>query len=206
MVEQLLLTLLSAVIGGFVGTLISSSLPKLLFGPRIKIVGIEPHGFAWRLIVVNIGRTAATNAVGRITIRPIDQGDVIGTREEILEARKQRVPGSDWRTSIDAHLRAEEWQLGIEQEHVLWATSPGEAIHLTTLNPNLPERLVIACSKGAWVDISSEHAQTKRARLKLDSTKMYYGEVTVGAENSAPSKPFCFQIRLGEGETAVVEP
>ncbi len=178
-------------------------LPKLLFDPRIKIVGIDYHGFATRLVVVNTGRTAATDAVGRITIRPIGQGDISGTRAEIAEARKTASPDDDWRRTINAHLRAEDWQTGIEMEHVFWAAA--DQVRLD-INPKLSERLVIAYSEGAWVDIPSEHLNIKRARLVLDESKIYYGEVVVGASNCNVSKPFRFQIRLASNKVAIVEP
>jgi len=202
--EQLLLILFSAIAGGFVGTLISLFLPKFLFDPKIKITGIEKHGFVFRLTVINKGRTCAENALGRIIIRPIKQGDIVGTREEIYAARKKKSPNEDWRKTIDAWLKADDWALGIETEHCYWARQPNQA--QLNLNPYLSERLIIAYSEGAWVDIASETTHTKRARLALDPSKIYYGEVVISAANAMPSKPFRFQIKLGVDSKAVIEP
>ncbi|OIO87504.1 MAG: hypothetical protein AUK02_05105 [Anaerolineae bacterium CG2_30_58_95] len=203
MINQLLLTFISAMIGGFVGMIFSLFLPRLIFNPRIKIVGLDFHGHVVRLIVVNKGRTAATDAVGRMTIRPIGQGDIIGTRAEIMKARKTASPDDDWRKTVNAHLRSEDWQLGIEMEHTFWAASGKARLNI---NPELPERLVIAYSEGAWVDIPSEDTYVKRTRLKLSESKIFYGEVVIGAANCRLSKPFYFQISLGPNQIATVEP
>ncbi len=202
--EQLLLILFSAITGGFIGTLISLFLPKLFFDPKINIMGIEKHGFVFRLIVVNKGRTCAENALGRIIIRPIKEGDIIGTREEIYAARKKKSPNDDWRKTKDAWLKADDWKLGIESEYCYWARQPNQAHQ--NLNPNLSERLIFAHSEGAWVNIASENPHTKRACLALDSSKIYYCEVVIGAANAMPSKPFRFQIKLGADNKAIVEP
>lgn len=206
MLDQLFVIFLSAVIGGFVGTLISTFLPKLLFDPRIEIVDIVVHNNGWGLIVLNKGRTAATNAIGRITIRPIKEDCILGSREEIFAARQGALP-DDWRRSINAHLRTEDWETGIETEHSHWAASTSkENAHIRTINPGLPERLVLAQSESHWVDIPSEHTDIKRARLKLDDSDVYYGEVVIGASNSRLSKPFRFTIKLGQNGRAHIEP
>lgn len=202
--DPLLSILFSAIIGGFIGTLISLFLPKLFFDPRIKIMGIEKHGFTFGLIVINKGRTCAENALGRIIIRPIKQGDIVGTREEIYAARKKKPLNDDWRVTKDAWMKADDWALGIENGDCYWARLPNQA--QLNLNPNLPERLVIAHSEGAWINIASETPQTKRARLALDPSKIYYCEVIIGAANAMPSKPFRFQIKLGIDNRAIVEP
>ena len=194
--------LLIALIGGFFGALFVTYLPRLLFAPRLHAVDMDYHSFQYRLIVVNTGRMAAVNAVGRITIRPINQGDVVGTYAEVFEARKHQL-SEDWRQSVDAYLRTEDWQVGIEAEPVHWATAPNQM--RLTINPSFPERLIIAHSDGPHVDIPSENRRKKRARLALDSAKAYYGEVVVSAENSAPSKPFRFRIELGPDGTAIIE-
>lgn len=70
--------ILSALVGAFFGALSSTLVPRWLLGPRLTIVGIDCHGSRWRLRVVNKGFTAATNAVGRLTVSTIQEGDLIG--------------------------------------------------------------------------------------------------------------------------------
>jgi hypothetical protein len=201
--DQLLSTFFSAVIGGFVGMFFSLFLPRFLFDPRIKITGISQHGHVFRLTVVNKGRTAANDAVGRLTIRPIGKDDIGVTKEQVIEARKTASVNDDWRKTSNSHLRAEDWELGIEMENLFWAGSGG--MH-HKLNPELPEALVVGYSEGEWIDIASEHTNIKRTRLILDKDKVYFGEVVIGASNCRPSKPFRFQIFLAENKMASMKP
>jgi hypothetical protein len=85
-------------------------------------------------------------------------------------------------------------KIGIEAEHVFWAANPNLTQH--NVNPNLPERLIIAYSDGPWIDIASETPKIRRARLKLTSDDTYFGKIVVGAENCNPTKPFRFKIIL----------
>jgi hypothetical protein len=113
-IAWLVLTFVAALIGGAVGMFFSLFLPRYLFDPRISITGIDLHGAAIRVIVVNQGRSAASSAVGRITIRPLREGDIEGTRAEVQEARRTSSAPEDWRRSRNAHLRSEDWRTGIE--------------------------------------------------------------------------------------------
>jgi hypothetical protein len=203
MTDQLPLSFVSALIGGMVGMFFSLFLPRWLFDPRLKIEGLDTHGHAVRLIVVNRGKTAATNAVGRLTIRPIREVDIDGTRADVVEARKTASDGDDWRHTRNAHLRSEDWQTGIEMEHSFWAVTGSARLDM---NPALPERLVIGNSDGPWIDIPSEDTSVKRTRLRLDESRVFYGEVVVGAANCQPSRPYRFRVRLGPNKTAMVEP
>jgi len=199
----LVLTFVAALIGGAVGMFFSLFLPRYLFDPRISIEGIDLHGPAIRVIVVNQGRSAASSAVGRITIRPIREGDIEGTRAEVQEARRASSAPEDWRRTRNAHLRSEDWRTGIEMEHVFWAGAGSPRIDM---NPHLPERLVIGNSEGSWIDIASEETSVKRTRLKLDGERVFYGEIVVGAANCRPSAPYRVAISLGPGGTAIMEP
>jgi hypothetical protein len=207
--EQITLILISAVLGGLLGTLFSVYIPRLLFNPRVKIIGIDYHfSFdSYNLIVLNKGKTVALNAVGRITIRPIRQGSLISNRTNSIKKRdhseNQQVI-KDWRENNESWLGKNDWKVGIEVEHVYWATYPNSA--KMNLNPSVPERLAIAHSEGKWINIASESFGIKRARLALNSGQTYYGEVIVAAENCQPSRPFRFKIILGDNGKAVIEP
>ena len=200
MADQYLLALVSAVIGGFVGALFAAYVPRFLNGPRLTIAGIElqPSSDTFNLVVRNRDATAALNAVGRITIRPIGPDSIAIGRDQALEARK-RTEGdwtkqSYWRKTLDSFLYADDWRIGIEAEHVFWATHPNPVS--ANVTPGLPERLLIGYSSGQWVDIATETPKIRRARLKLAPDTGDIGEVVVGAENRAPAKPYRFQISL----------
>ncbi len=201
--EQLLTSFFSAMIGGLVGMFFSLFLPRLLFDPRLRIESISKHGHVFRLIIVNYGRTAANDAIGRVTIRPIEKDDIGVTRAEVIEARKNAATNDDWRKTSNSHIRSEEWELGLEMENLFWAGSGDGRLKI---NPRLQEALVLGYSEGAWIDIAGEHTNIKRTRLLLSKTKVYYCEVVVGASNCSLSKPFRFQISLGDNNMAVLEP
>lgn len=195
---------IGAIFGGFFGALFAMYLPHIWFSPKLKILSIEPHGNHYRILVINKGRQGAINAIGRVTIRGIENGDVIGTREEIFNIRKKRKSDTYWMYTDDSHIRSEEWKTGIEMEHLHWATMPsGKNI---TINPKLVERLHFVYSDGPYAKIASESPYICRTRLRLDKNKIYYGEVFISAENAKPSKSFRFKIILGENNRAKVLP
>ena len=208
--EQVIIGLISAGAGALFGALFSAYIPRLLYDPRLKIEGIRYHRSyrSYTILVNNRGKNAAINAVGRVTIRPIRKGDILHSREEILEARK-KLPGhwrdvGDWRKSIDAWLSSEDWETGIEGETLFWAVYPNPT--RTNINNGLPESLVLAYSDGPWVDIASSTFRRKLARLSLSEGREYIGEVVVGAENAKRSRPFRFKIRLGPDGKALITP
>ncbi|MFO7680540.1 MAG: hypothetical protein R6X34_10860, partial [Chloroflexota bacterium] len=189
MQEDLLWFLIASILGGFIGSIISMIVPRLYLNPRIKIEGLTPQANLWHIVVDNRGPVAATHVMGRLTLRSIREEDIIGTIQEVMEARKHKMD-NDWKRNINSYLRVEEWELGIEEEYIFFLTAVSkESPYITTINPGMPERLAIAYSDGPWVDIPSEHIHRKRARLKLDEERVYYGEVVVGAENGRRSKP-----------------
>ena len=196
--------LISAIVGGLFGAFFTRFIPHVWFSPQLKILCIDPHGYQFRLLVKNKGRQGAINAIGRVTIRGIKKGDIIGTREEIYKIRKKRNPDTNWMYTDDSYLRAEEWETGIEMEHLHWATMPsGKNI---TINPQLVERLQFVYSDGPYFKIASENPYICRTRLRLDKNKEYYGEVIISAENAKPSNRFRFKIILGDNNRAKVLP
>lgn len=210
MTDELQLLILGAIIGGFAGALFSAYIPRLLYDPRLKILGLEvqPSFGSYHIVVINGGRTAAINAVGHLTLRPIGPDSVLITRQQAQEAAES----SDtrwwetgyWRKGPHSYLHTEDWQLGIESEHLFWATFPNPT--QITLNPGLRQRLILAYSDGAWVDIASETPKMRRAKLKLGPETIYYGEIVIAAENCPPSKPFRFVITLGADGKAHIQP
>jgi hypothetical protein len=193
MIISTLFPILTAIIGGFFGSIFSTYLPRYILGPKIRIEKIETHRNQFRLVVKNHGRQAAINAVGRITIKNIEDGDIVGSIENIKEARKVDSPET-WRKNKDSYLSVEDWSLGIEAEHLYWSTHPCPV--RISLNPGVPERLDLAFSEGEWVDIPSENIYRKRARLQLRENKSYKCEVVICSENLPSSKPFKFEILL----------
>ncbi len=106
MEQQILLSLFSALIGGIIGTLLSLYLPKWLFDPRLVILGYSTPSRTSILKVVNKGKAAAINAIGRITIRPIKSGDILPTPSN--EAISISGTSSDWRFNQEAYLKPDE--------------------------------------------------------------------------------------------------
>jgi hypothetical protein len=92
--------------------------PRLLYGPRLKIIGIEVQqsSTTFNILVSNRGSTAAINAVGRVTIRPITADSFTITKQQAFEARKNEkgdwTQKSYWRKSLDCFLYAEDWYRG----------------------------------------------------------------------------------------------
>jgi hypothetical protein len=55
-----------------------------LNSPKLKILSLDPQTDQIRLLVKNDGgKVAAINAMGKVTIRKIEKGDILGTTNEI---------------------------------------------------------------------------------------------------------------------------
>jgi hypothetical protein len=176
------LLFLSAIIGGFFGALFSNYLPQFWFAPRLHIVDIDRHSRHCRVLVANRGRTAAVNAIGRITLRTINEGDIV--------------------SSEDAYLELHQWQTGIESDALHWATSPNDM--KLTINPKFAERLNVFNTDGQFIIVVSENSNKNRAKLKLPSGKDYLAELVVSAENARPSNVFRIKISTdGSGQVVV---
>lgn len=177
---------------------------KWRYSPKLKILSIDPQGDQIRLLVKNYGRNgAAINAVGKVTIRTIEKGDILGTKKEIDKIRENRKPDAKWKETDDAYLRAEEWETGIEDEHLIWSTMP--CSKSITINPKTDQRLQFVFSDGPYVKIASEDLYKCRARLRLDKYKKYYGYAYISAENAKPSDHFKFEIYLGNNHKAKIK-
>jgi len=198
-----LILIISALLGGFCGAVFAMYLPTWWFAPRLRIVDIDPHGSHFRLLVHNSGRSAAINASGRITIKGITETDVLGTKKDIAEIRKSRTGEEYWMETNDAYIRVEEWATGIEMEAIHWATFPSEM--KMNINPSFYERLHFVYSDGSYAKIASENKYVSRTKLKLNESKRYYGIAIVSAENAKPSDPFGFEISLGDNGRALVK-
>lgn len=197
MVDQILLMFLSAILGAAVGTLASLYIPRWLFDPRLKIVGIEHRSKAFTLVVVNKGKIAAMNASGRLTIRHIENDDLDPETASDVDT------SDDWRVNKRANLFPKKWKVGIESEYVLWNIIPNPV--KLNINSGLAEKLLIGRSDGTWIDITAESAQRKRARLLVTRDKTYYGEVIITAENCQAARPFRFTIRLDNNSQVLLQ-
>lgn len=202
--KELQLIIISAIFGGIAGSFFSALVPRLIYDPRLVILGIEtqPSFGTYNVVVLNKGRTAALNAVAHITIRPITSDSILIThaqQQKYLKSSKIKWwENGYWKKDVNAFLCREDWKLGIESEHLFWATFPNS--FQATINPGLPQRVVLAHSEGTWIDIASETPKVKRTRLDLLEDKVYFCEVIIAAENTKPSKPFRFEISIGSDE------
>jgi hypothetical protein len=200
MTKEILLSLISALIGGIVGTLLSLYIPKWLFDPRLVIFGCSTPSRTSILLVVNKGKNAAINAIGRITIHPIKSGDVVPT-EPNISIKNSGIP-QDWRFNQDAYLNPEQWGVGIESNPLHWQQPPNPTQY--TLNPGVTEKLAICRSDGKWVDIPSNNPNKKLARLKIDENTVYYCDLLISAENCYPVR-YKVVIKLGKEGRAIIE-
>jgi hypothetical protein len=193
-----------ALLSLFVGTLLGREITRWLDRPRVYIryENVAPlntnDGIHWTIRVVNLGRTAATDCKGIISLHSIEAGDLVDLNEaypdELLPLyRDEKVDMSFPRQQILSRSCFRQ----ISRECLPWAAS-GNPSHIT-INPGVTELLdvfkVQLPEKGGYIILPSESGWRQlRARIRK---RDILGEIMICPANDFPSI-IIFELRFLE--------
>ncbi len=206
--------ILGALIGLIIGTLLGNEISRILNKPKVKVrfKNISPlttkNGKFWSILIVNFGRTVATNCNCFITLFDISKEDIIN---ENLADKDEDLPSYSYE-KIDIQFPREQFVSQekfreIKNESLCWSKHGNpDAIDI---NPGVVESLdVCKCQSStdqkSWYLIfpSEEGWRKVRIRLKL---KAVSGRIFICPSNEFPTL-VDFKIEVNENGEPVFHP
>ena len=206
--------ILGAFIGLIIGTLLGNEISRILNKPKVKVrfKDISPllteNGEFWSILIVNFGRTVATNCSCFITLFDITEEDII---DENLADKEEGLPSYS-HENIDIHFPREQFVSrnkfrNIQNESLCWSKHGNP--NILDINPGVVESLDICkChfseERKTWYLIFPSEKGWRKVRIRLN-LKPISGRIFVCPSNEFPTL-LDFKIDVSEKGEPIFHP